>query len=166
MQIERPGPSASMSPPRAARGEESHGAVKPTSRTQSGAPVAGLLSGSQGFVAGDAVLRTSGGSIKARNAGGRLMAKTSGGSIEASFAHGNSKGGDLDTSAGSVEVALDPGSNLSVEASTSAGRISTEFPLKVQGTIGSSSLRGTLGKGGEALRIHTSAGSIELLALK
>lgn len=117
-------------------------------------------------VTGDAVLRTSGGSVRATNAGGRVMGKTSGGSIEASFARGNSKGGDLETSAGSVTVTLDPAVNLAVEASTSAGRISTDFPLQVMGTIGSSSVRGTIGKGGEALRIHTSAGSIELKALK
>ncbi len=117
-------------------------------------------------VAGDAVLRTSGGSVRAANAGGRVMAKTSGGSIVASFARGNSKGGDLETSAGSVSVTLDPSVNLTVEASTSAGKISTDFPLQVTGTIGSSSVRGAIGKGGEPLRIRTSAGSIELQSLK
>jgi hypothetical protein len=117
-------------------------------------------------VTGDAVLRTSGGSIKAVNAGGRVMAKTSGGSIEVSFAPGNSKGGELDTAAGSVEVTLDSSTSLTVDASTSAGRISTDFPLQVVGTIGSSSVHGTIGKGGEDLRIHTSAGSIALRALK
>jgi hypothetical protein len=117
-------------------------------------------------VSGDAVLRTSGGSIKAKNAGGRVMAKTSGGSIAVSFARGNSKGGDLETSGGSVTVALDPGASLTIDASTSAGRISTDFPLQVTGSIGSSSVHGTIGKGGETLRIHTSAGSIELESLK
>jgi hypothetical protein len=113
-------------------------------------------------VSGDAILRTSGGSIKAANAGGRVMAKTSGGSIEVSFARGNSKGGSLETAAGSVEVTLDSSASLTVDASTSAGRISTDFPLQVTGTIGSSSVHGTIGKGGEDLSIHTSAGSIAL----
>ncbi len=117
-------------------------------------------------VTGDAVLRTSGGSVKAMNAGGRVMAKTSGGSIEASFARGNSKGGELETSAGSVTATLDASVNLAVDASTSEGRISTDFPLQVTGEIGRSSVRGTIGRGGEPLRIHTSAGSIKLLALK
>ncbi len=117
-------------------------------------------------VSGDAVLRTSGGSIQAKNAGGRVMAETSGGSVDVSFARGNTRGGDLETSAGSVHVTVDAAANLTVDASTSAGRISTDFPLQVTGTIGSSSVRGTIGKGGEALRIRTSAGLIELKALK
>jgi len=117
-------------------------------------------------VSGDAVLRTSGGSIRARNAGGRVMAKTSGGSIGVSFARGNSKGGDLESSAGSVTVTVDSTANLALDASTSAGRISTDFPLQVEGTIGSSSVHGMIGKGGEALRIHTSAGSIRIESLK
>jgi len=117
-------------------------------------------------VSGDAVLRTSGGSIEAKNVGGRVMAKTSGGSIEVSFSRGNARGGDLETSAGSVHVSVDAAANLTLDADTSAGRISTDFPLQVTGTIGSSSVRGTIGKGGEALRIHTSAGSIELQAVK
>ncbi|MBZ5638376.1 MAG: DUF4097 family beta strand repeat-containing protein [Acidobacteriia bacterium] len=117
-------------------------------------------------VTGDAVLRTSGGSVKARNAGGRVIAKTSGGSIEVSFARGNARGGELETAAGSVEVTVDPSASLTVDATTSAGRISTDFPLQVTGSIGSSSVHGTIGKGGESLTIHTSAGSIELRSLK
>lgn len=117
-------------------------------------------------VSGDAVLRTSGGSIKSANAGGRVMAKTSGGSVDVSFARGNSKGGDLATSAGSVTVTLDASTSLTVDASTSAGRISTDFPLQVTGTIGSSSVHGTIGKGGDELRIHTSAGSVAIKSLK
>jgi hypothetical protein len=119
-----------------------------------------------GDVTGDAVLRTSGGSVKATNVGGRVMARTSGGSIEVSFARGNSKGGELETAAGSVDVTVDSTASLTVDASTSAGRIVTDFPLQVTGTIGRSSVHGTIGKGGEVLRIHTSAGSIDLRSLK
>jgi hypothetical protein len=117
-------------------------------------------------VTGDAVLRTSGGSIEATNAGGRVIAKTSGGSIEVSFARGNSKGGNLETSGGSIGVTLDPSANLTVDASASSGKVSTDFPVQVTGTIGGSSLSGTIGKGGEGLRIHTSAGSIRIMAAK
>lgn len=117
-------------------------------------------------VTGDAVLRTSGGSVRAENTGGRLTAKTSGGSIAASFARGNLKGGDLETSGGSVTVTLDPSASLDLDASTSAGRITTDLPLQVTGSIVSSSASGKIGKGGELLRIHTSAGSIRIISSK
>ena len=50
-------------------------------------------------VSGDAVLRTSGCLIQAKNAGGRVMAETSGGSVgdAVASARGNTRG-DLETS--------------------------------------------------------------------
>lgn len=114
-------------------------------------------------VGGDLVARTSGGSITIAGAGGRVDAQTSGGSIQASFAPGNARGGVLETSAGGMRVALDPNVNLRVEASSSAGTVRSELPIR--GTIGRAELRGTLGSGGELLRLHTSAGSISMTPL-
>jgi DUF4097 and DUF4098 domain-containing protein YvlB len=111
-------------------------------------------------VSGDLRAKTSGGSIRIVGAGGRVQAETSGGSVEATFKPGNARGGVLDSSAGSVRVALDPSIDLSIDASSSAGSVRSELPL--EGTLSRSAVKGTLGKGGNLLRLHTSAGSVEI----
>ena len=114
-------------------------------------------------VSGDIDADTSGGGIKIVEAGGRVKADTSGGGIEASFAKGNSLGGVLETSGGGIEVTLDPGADLSIEASGNAVR--TDLPLAVRGEVSRGSLSGTLGKGGNLLRMHTSGGSVRIQSL-
>jgi DUF4097 and DUF4098 domain-containing protein YvlB len=105
---------------------------------------------------------TSGGPIRIDGVTGRAVAHTSGGSIRAAFAKGNSQGGDLHTSGGSIRVSLDPAANLEIDASTSGGSLSSDLPVRVQGTISRSRLHGTLGSGGQTLRVHTSGGSIRI----
>lgn len=114
-------------------------------------------------VTGDLRSETSGGSIRISGAGGRVEAETSGGSVDASFKAGNDRGGVLESSAGSVRVSLDPAVDLSIDASSSGGSVRSALPLK--GTTTRSAFKGTLGKGGNMLRVHTSAGSVELGAL-
>jgi len=114
-------------------------------------------------VSGDIDADTSGGGIGIVEAGGRINADTSGGGIEASFARGNSRGGSLSSSGGGIDVSIDPGADLSIEASGSAVR--TDLPLAVRGEIERGSLSGTLGKGGNTLRLHTSGGSVRIQAL-
>lgn len=114
-------------------------------------------------VTGDIVADTSGGGITIVEAGGRVQADTSGGGIEASFARGNSFGGVLTTSGGGIEVQIDPGADLSIEAHGNAVR--TDLPLAVRGEISRGSLSGTLGKGGNTLRLRTSGGSVRIQSL-
>ena len=114
-------------------------------------------------VSGDLRAETSGGSIHIEGAGGRVDAETSGGGVQASFKKGNAQGGRLESSAGSVRVSLDPAVNLSIDASSSGGSVRSALPLK--GTTSRSSFKGTLGKGGNLLQVHTSAGMVELSAL-
>ncbi len=113
-------------------------------------------------VTGDLKASTSGGHIEISGAGGRVVAKTSGGAIEAAFVRGNAKGGSLESSGGGISVVLDPAVDLTIDAETSGGRVRSDLPLKVQGEISGDSLRGALGKGGELLRLRTSAGSIRI----
>lgn len=108
---------------------------------------------------------TSGGPIRIEGVTGHVDAHTSGGSVQAKFARGNTQGGTLETSGGSIRVALDPAANLDVDASTSGGSVSSDLPLRVVGRISGSSLHGSLGKGGETLRLHTSGGSIHIGSL-
>ncbi len=114
-------------------------------------------------VTGDIDAETSGGGIRITEAGGRIHADTSGGSIEASFTKGNSRGGSLETSGGGIEVSLDPDADLSIQASGSS--VKTELPIRVQGEISRGSLTGSLGKGGNPLKLHTSGGSVRIQAL-
>ena len=114
-------------------------------------------------VTGDLDAETSGGGIRIVDAGGRVRADTSGGSIEASFTKGNSKGGTLESSGGGIEVSLDPEADLSIQASGNS--VKTDLPLRVQGEISRGHLSGSLGKGGNTLRLHTSGGSVRIQGL-
>jgi hypothetical protein len=108
---------------------------------------------------------TSGGGIHIDRVSGYVEAKTSGGSIHAKYSPGNRHGGDLDTSGGGIEVALDPAANLNLDATTSGGSVSSDLPVRMVGTVSHSSLHGSIGSGGEELRLHTSGGSIHIRAL-
>lgn len=115
----------------------------------------------------DGALRahSSGGPIRVDRVTGSLEAKTSGGSVHANFGRGNAHGGDLETSGGSIEVAVDPSANFEIDASTSGGSVISDLPIRVVGRISTSSLHGTIGSGGELLRLHTSGGSIHIRSL-
>jgi hypothetical protein len=115
-------------------------------------------------VGGDLLAHTSGGSIRIEDAGGRVDAKTSGGSVEVTFAKANARGGEVETSGGGVTVRLDPSASLNLEASASAGSVSTDLPIQIVGTISKSRLSGTLGSGGETLRLHSDGGPVRIEA--
>ncbi|MGO9591444.1 MAG: DUF4097 family beta strand repeat-containing protein [Candidatus Acidiferrales bacterium] len=111
---------------------------------------------------GGLVADTSGGGIRINGITGRVRAHTSGGSIEASLSKGNGHGGVIDTSGGSIFVRLDPAVNLDVDASSSGGGVRSGIPLRGADSTSWDALRGTLGTGGELLRVHTSGGSVRL----
>lgn len=114
---------------------------------------------------GALVARTSGGWVHIDGVGGRVDARTSGGQIVAAFAKGDSQGGELYTSGGSIEAKIDPAANLQIEASTSGGGVESDLPLRVSGRFARNYLRGTLGAGGDMLRMRTSGGSIHIRGL-
>jgi len=114
---------------------------------------------------GDVDVETAGGDVRAEDATGRVDVHTSGGDIEVSLARGNSRGGQIETSGGTIRVAIDPSVNLNLDASASGGDLTTDLPLKVSGKLSHSSLRATLGSGGETLRLHTSGGDIHIRGL-
>jgi DUF4097 and DUF4098 domain-containing protein YvlB len=114
-------------------------------------------------VAGDIDASSSGGGISIVGAGGRVKASTSGGGIEASFAKGNASGGSLETSGGGIEVALDP--EIGVEIDAEGNNVQTDLPVRIVGKVSRRSLRGSLGKGGEMLRLRTSGGGVWIKSL-
>jgi DUF4097 and DUF4098 domain-containing protein YvlB len=114
---------------------------------------------------GNLEAHTSGGGIRIDKVSGYVEAKSSGGPIHAVYSPGNHHGGDLETSGGSIEVAIDPAANLNLDASTSGGSVHSDVPVRMVGTISHSNMHGTIGSGGEELRLHTSGGSIHIRAL-
>lgn len=114
-------------------------------------------------VTGDIRAHSSGGGIHIFEAGGRVVADTSGGGIEATFARGNDRGGSLETSGGGIQVELDPSVGLQIDASGNSVR--ADLPLTVRGANSRRRLQGTLGSGGELLRMRTSGGGVRISAL-
>jgi len=113
-------------------------------------------------VEGNLSAETSGGHIEIRGAKGRVDADTSGGHVEVGFAKGNAHGGKIESSGGGITVSVDPNVDLAIDASTSGGSVRTDIPVKIVGKVTGSSIRGTLGKGGETLYVHTSGGSVSI----
>ena len=114
-------------------------------------------------ISGDIRAHSSGGGIHIKEAGGRVDADTSGGSIEATFTPGNARGGTLESSGGGITVSLDPAVSLAIDAHGNS--VSSDLPLTVQGEFSRGNLRGTLGHGGENLRLRTSGGSVRIRAI-
>jgi Toastrack DUF4097 len=114
---------------------------------------------------GGLVADTSGGGIRIDAITGRVRARTSGGSIEVVLSKGNAHGGTIETSGGSIYAKIDAAANLNVDASSSGGGVSSNLPLRGTDSFWRNNLRGTLGSGGELLRLHTSGGSVRLEAL-
>lgn len=113
-------------------------------------------------VSGDIDASTSGGHIGISGAGGRVRAETSGGHVEVSFARGNGRGGEIESSGGGVTVSVDPALGFDVDAETGGGSVNSDVPVATEGHHSKSSLHGTIGRGGQSLRIRTSAGSINI----
>lgn len=114
---------------------------------------------------GNLVLHTAGGDIRAEDISGHVDVHTGGGDVDAALLRGNAQGGEVETSGGEIRVAVDPVVNLDLEASAGSGDIHSDLRLTVTGTLSPSNLRGTLGKGGQVLRLHTGSGDIHLRPL-
>ena len=84
--------------------------------------------------------------------------------MDVSFAKGNARGGKIESSGGGITVAIDPNVDLAIDASTSGGSVRTDIPVKILGKVSGSSIKGSLGKGGEMLYVHTSGGSVSISA--
>ena len=111
-------------------------------------------------IAGSVHAESSGGSIELDGVTGDIDADTSGGGIRISDAGGRVR---ADTSGGGIEVTLDPSADLSIEASGDA--VHTDVPLRVKGEMSHGRLSGSLNKGGNTLKLHTSGGSVRILSL-
>jgi hypothetical protein len=95
---------------------------------------------------------------------GLVKAKTVNGGISATLGSTNWSGRlAFETVNGSIKVELPSGANTEFEAFTVNGRISSDFPVTVQGKIDPRKLTGTIGNGGRGLVMKSVNGSIELI---
>ena len=65
-------------------------------------------------------------------------------------------------SGGGITVSLDPSAALEIDAASSGGSVTVDLPLTVQGKLSRNAVRGTLGGGGELLKLRTSGGGIRI----
>lgn len=106
---------------------------------------------------------TTNGNVKVRTSGGVVNASTTNGSITASL--GSTEGTQpmsFTTTNGSVTVYAPPTLSADLDISTTNGRLSSDFPVTVDGTFRRNSIRGTLGQGGPSLVVRSTNGSVSL----
>jgi DUF4097 and DUF4098 domain-containing protein YvlB len=68
---------------------------------------------------------------------------------------------NLETTNGGVHLTVPDNYNAHLETGTTNGRVSIDFPVSVQGTIGRS-LSTDLGSGGATIRVRTSNGGVKI----
>lgn len=137
-------------------------------------------SGNQAIGSVDGAVRaqTGSGNIRLERAGGSLHAQTGSGNIDADSVGGEVRAqtgsgsvqvrqivkGDVNvqTGSGSVTLSLPADAAYTLDARTGSGSISTAQPLTVQGRLGRNHLTGTVGGGGNNIRIRTGSGSIDI----
>jgi DUF4097 and DUF4098 domain-containing protein YvlB len=105
---------------------------------------------------------TSGGSIKVNEVMGTINASTSGGSITAHISKQPQSNCKLKTSGGGINVYMADGISVDLDARTSGGRVSTDFPVTVQGELKKNALMAKINGGGPELYLRTSGGNIKL----
>ncbi len=108
---------------------------------------------------------TSGGSISVEDVKGAVNASTSGGTITAKISAQPLGDCRLATSGGGINVMLAPSIRFSVDAKTSGGRVTTQFPVTLQGEIEKRHLIADINGGGPLLFLRTSGGNIHIRKL-
>ncbi|HYW50797.1 MAG TPA: DUF4097 family beta strand repeat-containing protein [Gemmatimonadaceae bacterium] len=106
---------------------------------------------------------TTNGNVNVRTSGGVVNARTTNGSITASL--GAFDGGQpmsFTTTNGSVTVYAPPSLSADIDISTTNGRLSSDFPLTINGEFRKNAIRGTLGQGGPSLVVRSTNGSVSL----
>ena len=114
-------------------------------------------------VVGKLDLRTENGSVNLTDVGGDVRARTQNGSVNVELEGGKWEGTGLDaeTQNGSVRMGIPASYAAQIETGTVNGRMSTDFPITVQGRIGRH-MSLPLNGGGTILRATTTNGSVSL----
>jgi hypothetical protein len=111
------------------------------------------------------------GPVRASSGNGRVSVSTAQGPVNASTGNGRIEVsiasravGDMEFSSGNgtVQLTLPADYSAVVDASTGNGGFQSDFPMQVQGRLSSHHFAGTIGRGGNRLRVSTGNGSIVL----
>lgn len=111
-----------------------------------------------GRAGGEVRLATSGGDISLGEAAGRVEASTSGGDLEVTLTSG--EGGDLGTSGGTLVVHLPAGAGFDLDADARGGNLHSA--IAIAGTLSTDRAEGTIGGGGNLLRLRNRDGDIRI----
>lgn len=113
-------------------------------------------------VMGSLDLSTTNGSIKAQDVLGRVRADTTNGGITLGI-RDIKEAIEAGTTNGSITLRIQGDLNADLTARTTNGRVNTDFPITVQGNLGSRRrVEGRIGSGGPAISLHTTNGSIHI----
>ena len=133
-----------------------------------------------GDVGADLEARSAGGSLKVGKVAGRVTAKVAGGSIsigeaeelaEATTAGGSVKAvvtkplradSEVSATGGSIDLRLADSTAARVDAACVGGRIRSDFAISTEADSDSTRLKGDIGRGGPALALRATGGSINL----
>jgi hypothetical protein len=118
---------------------------------------------------GDIRIERTGGSLNAQTGSGSIRASSIGGEIQARTGSGNVDltqivRGDVSvqTGSGNVSLRLPTDAAYTLDASTGSGSINTAQPITMQGRIRRNHVEGTVRGGGNAVRVRTGSGSIDI----
>jgi DUF4097 and DUF4098 domain-containing protein YvlB len=108
-------------------------------------------------------LRTTNGGLRLSRVAGDVDGRTTNGGVDVDLDGSTWQGGglELETTNGGVHLSLPTNYNAHLETGTTNGRVSIDFPILVQGTIGRS-LSTDLGSGGPTIRVRTSNGGVKV----
>ena len=113
-------------------------------------------------VDGELDVSTTNGSIRAQDVVGRVKARTTNGGITLGLG-GVKDEIEASTTNGSITLRVQGAFNADLTARTTNGRVNTDFPITVQGTVGSRRrLEGRIGEGGPKIDLRTTNGSIHI----
>jgi hypothetical protein len=112
---------------------------------------------------GTATFHAKNGGLALRNVGGDLRGETTNGGVtlDVTGDHWDGPGLNVETHNGGINLNLPKGFSAELEAGTTHGRVSIDFPVTVQGSIGRH-LETTLGSGGPKLRAITTNGGVTI----
>ena len=112
---------------------------------------------------GTAKFRAQNGGVTLRDVSGDIRGETTNGGVTVDLTgdHWDGAGLDVETHNGGIRLTLPENYSADLETSTTNGRVSVDFPITVQGSIGRS-LSTTLGAGGAKLRAITTNGGVSI----
>ena len=112
---------------------------------------------------GIAEFRAKNGGVTLRNVGGEIKGETTNGgvTIDLNGDRWDGMGLDVSTHNGGVKLTLPERYSAELEAGTTNGRVTTDFPIAVQGRI-DREIHTTLGSGGVKIRAMTTNGGVSI----